>query len=425
VVPLPFSSMAVLGADGRVFPPGYELEARSDIADAIDLAHAPHHGCVVTRDGRARCFGANGWAQLGDGTSTAREHVVDVDGITHANGIAVLPNLSCALQGRDISCWGTLASAPDEQHVALRNAVSVVVDPGQTCATTSSGENLCWGRMGHAPFESDPRGIFASSRPQPLPFKLGTLRELDSNCWQDELGVRVCGTMHEPDGKRVVAMATMSTGFTQVSRDTDLIWSGRCVLLANALNCVGDEALALPELRQPSALSYDGGNVCVIHAGGKVGCAELVRNWRTWAFTKLAEVPDLDSARQLLDTGSNSYAALDRHGDVWVWFIRSEGRISSVERLPPPMTGITKIFVDSEGMCGLASSGEVLCLDWRDDSITVRWTDVVDADGCQEHQCVVQRDGLLTCTGANRFGQLGALPQTAIAQRTAIEFEAE
>jgi alpha-tubulin suppressor-like RCC1 family protein len=422
VVPLPFSSMAVLGADGRVFPPGYELEARSDIADAIDLAHAPQHGCVVTRAGRARCFGGNGWAQLGDGTSTAREHVVDVDGITHAHGIAVLPSLSCALQGRDISCWGTLASGPDEQHVALRNAVSVVVDPGQTCATTSSGENLCWGRMGHAPFESDPRGIFASSRPQPLPFKLGTLRELDSNCWQDELGVRVCGTMHESDGEEV---ATVSMDFTEISRDTDLIWSGRCVLLGNALNCAGDAAVALPELRRPSALSYDGTRVCVIHAGGKVGCTQRGGIRRTQKFIKLAEVPDLDSARQLLGIGPNLYAALDRHGDVWVWRIRSEGQISSVERLPPPMTGITKIFVDREGMCALASSGEVLCLDSSDDSITVRWTDVVDADGCQEHQCVVQRDGLLTCTGDNRFGQLGALPQTAIAQRTAIEFVAE
>jgi alpha-tubulin suppressor-like RCC1 family protein len=414
----------ILRADGWVYRRGSgfsdEYKVRADITDVIDLALASKHGCAVTGDGKARCFGANGWAQLGDGSSTPREHVVDVEGITNAHGIAVLPWLSCALHDEDVSCWGTRLFGPDEQHVALRDAVKVVVDYGQTCATTSSGENLCWGYTWGVPFERDPGGIFASSRPQPLPFALGPLRELDSGCWQDELGVRVCGTMLGPDGEQV---ATVSTNFKLDSRDTGAIWSGGCVLRANTLECDDQAALPMPKLRRPSGMLRDGNVVCVIHAGGKVGCTERVRTGRTWAFTKLSEVPDLDSAHQLLGLHPSHYAALDRHGDVWTWRTGRDAQVGFVERLPLPMTGVTKIIRDREGLCGLTGAGELMCMDFRDDSINVRWTDVVDADGCWGHQCVVQRDGLLTCIGDNDYGQLGALPQTVMAQPMALAFE--
>jgi alpha-tubulin suppressor-like RCC1 family protein len=98
------------------------------------------HICVLTKDGGVECWGANGWGQLGDGTTVDSPSPVDVSGLTsRVTGIAVngFSNYGCAIAGSGgIRCWGsnkggqlgdgttTSSSVPVDVTFARRQATS-------------------------------------------------------------------------------------------------------------------------------------------------------------------------------------------------------------------------------------------------------------------------------------------------------------
>lgn len=65
-----------------------------------------NHTCVVT-DGTVHCWGHDGEGQLGDGTTTARNTPVQVQGLTNAVAVAVGAFHTCALRADGlVACWG-------------------------------------------------------------------------------------------------------------------------------------------------------------------------------------------------------------------------------------------------------------------------------------------------------------------------------
>lgn len=54
------------------------------IADAVNLAVGPDHSCVVTKDGRLRCWGNNDDGRLGVGPIGDQLTPVEVSGPSHA-----------------------------------------------------------------------------------------------------------------------------------------------------------------------------------------------------------------------------------------------------------------------------------------------------------------------------------------------------
>lgn len=86
------------------------------------------HSCAVRRDGTVRCWGSNGYGQLGDGTTIERLAPVAVAGLTDAVTVEVGPYHSCSvLRDGQVRCWG------DNQNGELGNgttsAVSGLVSP--------------------------------------------------------------------------------------------------------------------------------------------------------------------------------------------------------------------------------------------------------------------------------------------------------
>lgn len=167
-------------------------------APAQAVSAGANHACAVDRDGRASCWGYNGFGEVGDGSTTlhtaptpvattVRFRAVDaggmvtcgldLDGRAHCWGawpagrylrptlvpesppfvrIAAGEEHACALTaGGEVHCWGAndvgqlgtvgpSTAAPRRVPLAGR-AVDVTTGQGHSCALTEDGRAVCWG----------------------------------------------------------------------------------------------------------------------------------------------------------------------------------------------------------------------------------------------------------------------------------------
>jgi alpha-tubulin suppressor-like RCC1 family protein len=166
---LPQALIAIL-----LFTANGALAATLGGIDAIRVSL--NHTCIVTDGGGAKCWGRNSDGELGDGTTTSRFTPADVLGLT--SGVsAVVPGgfHTCALTlAGGVKCWGGNGygeiggSGPVGHPVDVSGLGSGVsqIAPGwyHTCALTTAGGVKCWGRTLYTHPDGYVEGI-----PQPLP----------------------------------------------------------------------------------------------------------------------------------------------------------------------------------------------------------------------------------------------------------------
>ena len=130
------------------------------LTSGVDAITAENdHTCALTVSGGVKCWGANWYGPLGDGTSSNRNTPVDVIGLTSGvNAITAGTNHTCALTGSGgVKCWGSNSSGqlgngtnynhytPEDVTGLSSGVVAIAAGEEHTCAVTGSGGVKCWG----------------------------------------------------------------------------------------------------------------------------------------------------------------------------------------------------------------------------------------------------------------------------------------
>jgi alpha-tubulin suppressor-like RCC1 family protein len=148
-----------LGDGGRRIRP-IPGEVRQGAFRYVDVASGGVHGCGLSADGQTRCWGWNGYGQIGDGSFMPPEKTVAVQqGATTYVSIVAGDLHTCGRSAAGQTyCWGSnytgqLGTGGSAAAYALPAAVQqgsvkyVDVSAGadHTCARSAPGQVYCWG----------------------------------------------------------------------------------------------------------------------------------------------------------------------------------------------------------------------------------------------------------------------------------------
>jgi alpha-tubulin suppressor-like RCC1 family protein len=127
-----------------------------------NIAAGGIHTCVLTVSQSVKCWGANDYGQLGDGTWASKDKPVTVNGLrgeVSALGAGVYHTCGLSIDG--LFCWGhnssgqlgdgtTADKALPINVIGLRTGVvDIAVGGAHTCALTTNGSVKCWGANDH------------------------------------------------------------------------------------------------------------------------------------------------------------------------------------------------------------------------------------------------------------------------------------
>ena len=124
-----------------------------------DVGAGGWHSCAILEAGGIRCWGENGYGQLGNGLTTDSTTPVSVSGISSGVLDVCLGGAhTCALMsGGGVKCWGMNSSGALGDGTLLQRttpvdvtglssaAVAIACGRWHTCALLNTGAMVCWG----------------------------------------------------------------------------------------------------------------------------------------------------------------------------------------------------------------------------------------------------------------------------------------
>jgi alpha-tubulin suppressor-like RCC1 family protein len=377
------------------------------IANATDVAAGAGFSCAALADGSARCWGDDGFGQLGDGggMAPAPEPPVAVFALSGVKALSAHAQHACAVRDDEtLWCWGrnnqgqigdgTMTDQAQPVRVAALTAVThVSAGLLHTCAATRAAGLFCWGnndrgQLGQNDTVAQPLPAVVSGVPDAIAVAAGAAhtcavrRGGDTLCWGDgdagEIGdglMRGVGVPVAVSGPIAAVGVVAGTGFS-CAQGVD-----------GALFCWGDD-----------------------HYGQLAVGRTVVR-------PRAAPVVGLESANFVATGDDFTCASTQRTDHVSCWGGNQAGQLG---REGPDSATPAEIRASPEDTYDVAargqhactvsvSTGEVFC--WGNGKpVRARVYDAgVDTVMVgNEHTCVITRPGLrVQCFGDNTHGQLG------------------
>ncbi len=338
-----------------------------------------HHGLAVGLDGQVRAWGENAFGQLGYGDKVDRFEPAllsskPIAGLVGVTSIAAGGKHSCAVSIGKVYCWGAggegqlgNGKTTDQTKPVVVTlpgpAVSVVAGEATTCAILSNGMTACWGRN-----DKGQLGNGISSAPVLTP--------------------------------KVIPSIPPQAKFLTLGRDHGCALGNdgrlRC-WGSRAYGAVGDGKLSTTTLALPTPIDANvylyaaagTHHTCAARVDGSVHCWGRNDRHQLGSGTKLAasavpvKVPDLGGIGGRVAAGRSHSCARRSDGAVLCW-----GAADQLQ-LGKPAGWDSAAAVQVPNATGTGNLGDV-----------VRLT----AGG--EATCAIEAKGLVTCWGANQWGQL-------------------
>jgi hypothetical protein len=245
------------------------------LSDVVQLSAGGLHSCATLADGSARCWGDNSAGQLGGAVpvqgSTTPVGVAgldEVEQIVASRGELFIQGESSTCARRadgSVRCWGANSfgqlgdgtlndSTVPAAVIGLDDATSLAVGLGHACASTEEGTAVCWGSDDSGQLGDGTAGG-VSTVPVPVQDLAGAFAVAAAS-----LGFFFAGDESASHSCALVAGAVRCWG-------------------SNELGALGDGTLtssstsvAVAGLSEVSQLSAGGGHSCVLRADGSVRC---------------------------------------------------------------------------------------------------------------------------------------------------------
>ena len=394
------------------------VQSLTGALNAKNVSAGQQHTCLLRANGTVECWGANNFAQLGDGASLSRNTPsLPVLNATLVVAISSQFHSTCALLADDsVRCWGLNNGGQigDGTLLNRNNAVltlaagtiggrAISAGTQDTCAERSSGSGACWGFNANGQVGD---GTFTSRT----------------------TAVPVSG---------LAGVVTISTG---VSHSCALIADGtvKCWGFGDALGTGGIANSTTPVLVSglTNALMVSVGDffTCALRAGGTVQCWGYNDEGQLGNGTVQPDTPTLTpgivtgvSDATMVSGGARYACVLRANGAAQCWGANNRGQVgngsASGQPLPVPVSGLlnaTAIAAGAFHTCAVVAGGTARCWGFISDGspslsgtqelIPVPvpgLTDSVAISTGDLTTCALQVSGTVRCWGRNPRGQIG------------------
>ncbi len=324
------------------------------VARSIDAGS--YYSCAVLDSGSIRCWGANRYGELGDGTTTSSYVPVDVTGITNASAVSVDAYHVCALsKDGTIQCWGYNASfgqradgTAARSYVpvpipGIENAKAIAVGDLHTCAILSGGNIQCWG--------DNQMGSLGNGTTTNLP---GAAALADVVGITDAVAIaadyfQTCALLRSGS---IQCWGSGKTGQLGNSMQSDSA-------LPVTVSGITDAIAVTAGLLHTCALRKDG----TIQCWGSNACGELGNGTLSSSSVPVTVSGIADAIA--VDAGTSQTCALLRNGTVRCWGVNELcSMTNATNSLPVEVPGLANAVAIATGYqhsCALLAEGSVQC----------------------------------------------------------------